>query len=131
VARYNTERPHQSGGGRPPVERFALVERSLLVVDEPVTVPAPRPRSCPGQQMSRWVDGASRISLAGFEGVRLDADALTVEPLILGDTEQAGARRAGACSSAASTWMEHTAGDYQTAFCQVSGIVRPELTSEL
>jgi transposase InsO family protein len=39
----HTERPHQSGGGRPPVERFALVQRSLLVVDEPVTVPAPRP----------------------------------------------------------------------------------------
>ncbi len=42
VVEYNTERPHQSCGGRPPGERFALAERGLVVVDEPVAVPMPR-----------------------------------------------------------------------------------------
>ena len=42
VVQYNTERPHQSCGGRPPVERFALAERSIIAVDE-VAVPAPAP----------------------------------------------------------------------------------------
>ena len=33
VVEYNTERPHQSCGGRPPAERFALAERSIVAVD--------------------------------------------------------------------------------------------------
>lgn len=46
VVEYNAERPHQSCGGRPPVERFAaLAERSLVVVDEPVVV-ARRRQKC-------------------------------------------------------------------------------------
>src|SRR3954454_9512071 len=32
VVEYNTERPHQSCGGRPPAERFTLADRSLVVV---------------------------------------------------------------------------------------------------
>jgi transposase InsO family protein len=70
VVDYNTERPHQSCGGRPPVERFALAERSLVVVDEPV-LPAPRqpePVSRPSG-VSRWVNQNGRISVAGFDYV--------------------------------------------------------------
>jgi transposase InsO family protein len=69
VVEYNTERPHQSCGGRPPLERFALAERSLIVVEEPV-VPARRPpvASRPSG-VSRWVGLSGRISLAGFDYV--------------------------------------------------------------
>ena len=69
MVEYNTERPHQSCGGRPPLERFALAERSLLVVEEPV-VPARRPpvASRPSG-VSRWVGQSGRISLAGFDYV--------------------------------------------------------------
>jgi transposase InsO family protein len=67
VVEYNTERPHQSCGGRPPVERFALAERSLVVVDEP-EVPTPRPRDVSRPSgVSRWVAQNGRISLAGFD----------------------------------------------------------------
>jgi transposase InsO family protein len=70
VVEYNTDRPHQSCGGRPPAERFALADRSLVVVDD---VPVPKPRRAtsaprPGG-VSRWVNGAGRISLAGFDYV--------------------------------------------------------------
>jgi transposase InsO family protein len=69
VVEYNTERPHQSCGGRPPVERFALAERSLIVIDEPV-VPAPRqPVASRPSGVSRWVGQSGRISLAGFDYV--------------------------------------------------------------
>jgi hypothetical protein len=72
VVEYNTERPQQSCGGRPPVERFALAERGLVVVDDPVSVPRPRPRQLELSRpagVSRWVNGAGRISLAGFNYV--------------------------------------------------------------
>ena len=69
VVEYNTERPHQSCGGRPPVERFALAERSLVVVEEPV-LPAPRqPQASHPAGVSRWVGQNGRISLAGFDYV--------------------------------------------------------------
>jgi len=66
VDEYNTERPHQSLGDRPPVERFALAARrgSVEAVDEPIVpavVSAVRP---PG--VSRWVDQRGQISLARF-----------------------------------------------------------------
>ena len=55
VAEYNTARPHQSCGGRPPIERFRLADRSLAADDSAVTsAPAPRwrrgnaPRGCRG-----------------------------------------------------------------------------------
>jgi hypothetical protein len=68
VVEYNTGRPHQSCGGRPPVERFALAERGLVVVDDPVTVPRPRqPQLSRPAGVSRWVNGAGRISVAGFD----------------------------------------------------------------
>ena len=70
VLEYNTERPHQSCGGRPPVERFALADRSLVVVDEPATVPRPRqPAASRAAGVSRWVNQQGRISLAGFDYV--------------------------------------------------------------
>jgi hypothetical protein len=64
VVKYNTERPHQSLGDRPPAERFALAAPrdpvdttvKLLEVQEPT--PSPRP---PG--VSRWVDQKGAIAL--------------------------------------------------------------------
>lgn len=69
VVEYNTERPHQSCGGRPPVQRFALAGRGLVVVDEPI-VPMPRqPEALRPPGVSRWVSSQGRISLAGFDYV--------------------------------------------------------------
>jgi transposase InsO family protein len=68
VVKYNTDRPHQSCGGRPPVERFGLAERSLVVVDEPTVVPSLRRAELSRPAgVSRWVNGAGRISLGGFD----------------------------------------------------------------
>jgi transposase InsO family protein len=67
VSEYNTERPHQSCGGRPPAERFALADRSIIPADraepapEPPRAPQPRPAG-----VSRWVNAHGKISLAGF-----------------------------------------------------------------
>ena len=66
VVEYNTQWPHQSCGGRPPIERFALAKRGLVVVDEPV-MPVQRPPEAPRPVgVSRWVGQNGRISLAGF-----------------------------------------------------------------
>lgn len=74
VVEYNTERPHQSCGGRPPAERFALattrptaVAATATVDPVPVVVAASSGsgRSRPAG-VSRWVDARGRISLAGF-----------------------------------------------------------------
>jgi transposase InsO family protein len=68
VVEYNTDRPHQSCGGRPPAERFALAEKSIAAASPDVTPqpvsgkPAPRPGG-----VSRWVNGRGRISLGGFD----------------------------------------------------------------
>jgi transposase InsO family protein len=67
VSHYNTERPHQSLGDRPPIERFALaglrepVDTSPIGEDELVGRPQQRP---PG--VSRWVDQKGLISLGGL-----------------------------------------------------------------
>lgn len=70
VEDYNTERPHQSLGMCPPVDRFRLAAAEKVVpavaddpVDEvsPPTLQAPRP---PG--VGRWVDQAGQVSVAGF-----------------------------------------------------------------
>jgi len=69
VVEYNTARPHQSCGGRPPAERFALAKRELVEAADPVSdVEMPRPvgRSRPAG-VSRWVDGNGQVSLAGFK----------------------------------------------------------------
>jgi len=70
VGHYNTERPHQALGMRPPIQRFQLAPtapRSPII--EPVqagaapSIPAANAR-LPGVQ--RWVDRHGLISLAGF-----------------------------------------------------------------
>src|SRR5215470_20264700 len=45
VVEYNTARPHQSGGGRPPIERFRLANRLITADDTAAAEPPPaRPR---------------------------------------------------------------------------------------
>jgi transposase InsO family protein len=66
VTEYNTARPHQSCGGRPPAERFRLADRSITAEvtgppDAPVTAKSQRPAG-----VSRWVNAHGKISLAGF-----------------------------------------------------------------
>jgi hypothetical protein len=71
VREYNTERPHQSCGGRPPAERFALADRSISP-DSSAAEPAARgpatARPAAGRPagVSRWVNAAGKISLGGF-----------------------------------------------------------------
>ena len=69
VAEYNTARPHQSCGRRPPIERFRLANRSLTADDSAVAAPPPaRPAAIAKRPagVSRWVNAAGKISLAGF-----------------------------------------------------------------
>ena len=69
VAEYNTARPHQSCGGRPPIERFQLADRSLAADTSAATGPQPapaRPASTRPAGVSRWVNAAGKISLGGF-----------------------------------------------------------------
>jgi len=46
VAEYNTTRPHQSCGGRPPAERFRLADRSVTL-DDSAVAPVPAPVTAP------------------------------------------------------------------------------------
>jgi hypothetical protein len=78
AAEYNTARPHQSCGGRPPIERFVLADRSLAAdttaVAEPPTAPA-RPASKRQAGVSRWVksgreDLPGRVLLYGRRDLR-------------------------------------------------------------
>jgi len=71
VTEYNTARPHQSCGGRPPAERFRLADRSITPDDSAAAAPSPpaapppaAARRPPG--VSRWVNAHGKISLAGF-----------------------------------------------------------------
>jgi len=70
VTEYNTARPHESCGGRSPVERFRLANRSLTADDSAVAEPPPaRPPALAAKRpagVSRWVNAAGKISLAGF-----------------------------------------------------------------
>jgi len=66
VVEYNTKRPHQSLGDRPPAERFALAQVHRVadlempdIQDEVVSSERP-----PG--VSRWVDQRGSIGLGGF-----------------------------------------------------------------
>ncbi len=52
VAEYNTARPHQSCGGRPPIERFRLADRSLAVDDTAAAEPLPQPGHLPRSRRS-------------------------------------------------------------------------------
>src|SRR6201993_598783 len=72
VHEYNTERPHQSLGMRPPAERFTLAPGpDPAVVDPLAPVAAQRPTPSPRPDLrhagvQRWVDQRGRIRLAGF-----------------------------------------------------------------
>jgi transposase InsO family protein len=68
VMEYNTARPHQSCGQRPPAERFQLAGRNRAAA-EPGPVPAPAPPPAGTQRpagVSRWVNAHGTISLGGF-----------------------------------------------------------------
>jgi transposase InsO family protein len=68
VEQYNTARPHQSCGGRPPAERFALANRDLTADDSAIAA-VPAARAVAGRRpagVSRWVNAHGKISLAGF-----------------------------------------------------------------
>jgi hypothetical protein len=66
VREYNTERPHQSCGGRPPIEWFRLVDRSLTADGfaaapvPPAAAARPTPAKRPAE-VSRWVNAAGKI----------------------------------------------------------------------
>jgi transposase InsO family protein len=70
VTEYNTTRPHQSCGGRPPAERFALADRSVtpdvLAVGPELRPAAESPPAKRPAGVSRWVNAHGKISLAGF-----------------------------------------------------------------
>jgi len=72
VVGYNTARPHQSLGMRPPVDRFSLVAAvsGEMEVLDPVPVPvADQPGAGAGLRLAgvqRWVDQRGVIRLAGF-----------------------------------------------------------------
>ena len=65
VAEYNHDRPHQSVGDRPPIERFRLAGIGLEVADElddePDVAPVATPRPA---GVRRFVDANGRISLS-------------------------------------------------------------------
>ena len=72
VVEYNTRRPHQSLGMRPPAERFSLVK-----APEPVTaiVPAPRPATTVvghllrgWRSRGRWDGSWARLARSGWRG---------------------------------------------------------------
>jgi transposase InsO family protein len=71
VIEYNTARPHQSCGGRPPIERFQLA-RPRIAPDTTAAAAAPPARPAAPEAarrpagVSRWVNAAGKISLAGF-----------------------------------------------------------------
>ena len=65
VEHYNTARPHQSCGGRPPAERFALADRTLRSVTPEPGDSAPAP-AAPQGSVSRRVNPDGRISLTGI-----------------------------------------------------------------
>lgn len=73
VIQYNTERPHQSLGMRPPAQRFALAATApdLEVVD-PIAAVAAHSQAVAHRPdlrhtgVQRWVDARGSIRLAGF-----------------------------------------------------------------
>ena len=71
VGECNTARPHQSCGGRPPIERFRLANRSITADTTAAAGRPPPAAAAPaaGKRpagVSRWVNAAGKISLAGF-----------------------------------------------------------------
>jgi transposase InsO family protein len=65
VGQYNTARPHQSCGNRPPAERFALAERRPLPATTNVAPPTPvlQVAGLAGVPVARRADARGRIKL--------------------------------------------------------------------
>jgi transposase InsO family protein len=66
VCEYNTERPHQSLGDRPPAERFALAPSHRVADLEMPQIPDEVPLSERPPGVSRWVDQRGSITLGGL-----------------------------------------------------------------
>jgi len=66
VAEYNTTRPHQSLGDRPPIERFSLATPHRAADLEMPEVPDEVPLSQRPPGVNRWVDQRGSIGLGGF-----------------------------------------------------------------
>ena len=63
VTEYNTARPHQSCGGRPPAERFQLAGRNRAAVDAETGIGPPH--ACGRRRpagVTRWVNAPRRIT---------------------------------------------------------------------
>jgi transposase InsO family protein len=65
VAEYNTQRPHQSLGDRPPAERFNLAAARPADLEMP-EVPDEIPLAERPSGVNRWVDQRGSIALAGL-----------------------------------------------------------------
>ena len=65
VAEYNSERPHQSLGDRPPLERFALAALHRAGRSRDAEVPHEIPLSGRPPGVNRWVDQRGSINLGG------------------------------------------------------------------
>jgi transposase InsO family protein len=63
VEHYNTVRPHQAVGGRPPIERFKLAKDRIEPANRPAEPPVPAPVGRPSG-VTRWVDQRGVINLA-------------------------------------------------------------------
>jgi transposase InsO family protein len=69
VSEYNTARPHQSCGGRPPAERFALADRSISADGSAAEGPERPARPAQAGRpagVSRWVNAHGKVSVAGY-----------------------------------------------------------------
>jgi len=63
VREYNHDRPHQSLGDRPPIERFALAAGRVEPAEELEELPPAQPVGPRPAGVVRWVDQAGRIGL--------------------------------------------------------------------
>jgi hypothetical protein len=66
VAEYNTQRPHQSLGDRPPAERFALAAAHRPADLEMPEIPDETPLAERPPGVNRWVDQRGSIALGGL-----------------------------------------------------------------
>jgi transposase InsO family protein len=65
VHEYNSKRPHQSLGDRPPIERFALAQARPADLEMP-QIPDEVPLSARPPGVNRWVDQRGSIGLGGL-----------------------------------------------------------------
>jgi hypothetical protein len=65
VTHYNHERPHQSLGDRPPIERFALARRDGVEI-EMMPPPEPEVATPAVERVTRRVGAGGKVNLLGF-----------------------------------------------------------------